>query len=122
MGHIAAERMTQSLCVVREYLCIVRPARDGNIGEAVVEQVFRPECGVHVNEDTVGCLALAGMAGHGIAVIKMRWTVRTNFDRASAVHLEPQVSVVADVCDRPQFTVRHFEMVYGRSELNVVAD
>ena len=58
-------------CVVRENLRVVRAARDGDVGHAAVEQVFRAEFGVHVDQDAVGGLALAGMAGDSVTVIEM---------------------------------------------------
>jgi len=43
------------------HLRVVFAARDGNIGHAVVEQVFRPQFAIRVDQHPVGGLPLAGM-------------------------------------------------------------
>ena len=44
-----------------EDLRVVCAARDGNVGHAVVEQVFGSQLGIDVNQHTVGGLPLAKM-------------------------------------------------------------
>ena len=44
------------------HLRVVCAARDGNVGHAVVEQVFRSQLGIRVDQHPVGGLPLAGMA------------------------------------------------------------
>jgi hypothetical protein len=48
MGHIAAEHLTKRRSIIGENLCILRPARDGDIGHATVERVFRTKFRVPV--------------------------------------------------------------------------
>jgi len=55
------QRRPQLLTVVGENLGIVCAARDGNIGHAVVDQVFGVQFGIDVDQHPVGGLALAGM-------------------------------------------------------------
>jgi len=55
-----------------EDLRIVRSARDGYVRHAVPEQVFRAQLRVYMHQHSLGSLPLAGMAGHGIAMIEMR--------------------------------------------------
>jgi hypothetical protein len=43
------------------HLGVVCAARNGNVGHAVVEQVFRPQFGIRVDQHPVGGLPLAGM-------------------------------------------------------------
>jgi hypothetical protein len=43
------------------HLRVVCAARDGNLGHAVVEQVFGSQLGIRVDQHTVGGLPLAGM-------------------------------------------------------------
>ncbi len=64
VGNTMPERRAQLLAVVGEELRIVGAARDGDIGHAVVEQVFRAQLGVHMNENAVGSQSLARVAGH----------------------------------------------------------
>jgi len=44
------------------HLRVVCAARDGNVGHTVVEEVFRPQLGIRVDQHPVGGLPLAGMA------------------------------------------------------------
>jgi len=44
------------------HLRVVCAVRDGNLGHAVVEQVFRPQLGIRVDQHPVGGLPVAGMA------------------------------------------------------------
>ena len=44
------------------HLRVVCVARDGNVGHAVVEEVFRPQLGICVDQHSVGGLPLAEMA------------------------------------------------------------
>jgi hypothetical protein len=46
------------------------------------EQILSTQFGVHVNQNTVGGLSLAGVAGYGIAMIEMRIFTRVEFDRS----------------------------------------
>ena len=62
--NIVPERRAQLLAVVGEQLCIVSAALDGGMDHAVVEQVFRDQLGVHMNENAVGSQSLARVAGH----------------------------------------------------------
>jgi hypothetical protein len=71
LGYVMAESCGQLLAVVGKELRIVRPARDRDVGHAAVEQVFRGQLGIDVNQDALGCLSLAGMARHRVAMIEM---------------------------------------------------
>ena len=42
--------------------------------------MLRAQLGVHSNEDTVGCLSLAAVAGHGITVNEIRTVVLIKLD------------------------------------------
>jgi hypothetical protein len=63
------QRDSQLLAVVGEDLRVVCAARDGNLGHAVVEQVFRPQLGIRVDQHPVGGLPLAGMARIRVAAL-----------------------------------------------------
>jgi len=48
MGHIVAEHFAKRRNIIGENLCILRTARNGNIGHAAVEQVFRAQFRVYM--------------------------------------------------------------------------
>lgn len=81
--HVASEFATKRRCVVSEDLRIVRPARDGDISHAPVEQIFRANFGVHVDQDAVSGLSLAGMARHSLAVVERQLPVRIELHGAA---------------------------------------
>lgn len=64
-----------------------------------------------MNQDAVGSLPLAGVAGHCIAVIEMQMLARVEFDRAATVRLQAQPSVFLDALDCPQLAVRNVQFV-----------
>src|SRR5208337_785908 len=76
LRYIVTERRRQLLAVVGEKLCIVCSARDRDIGHAAVEQILSTQLRIHVNQDAVGSLSLAGVAGHCIAMVEMQMLVR----------------------------------------------
>src|SRR5208282_3475920 len=90
MGHIATEFLPERLCIIRINLRVIASTRDRNVCHAAVEQVLRAQLGVHVNEDAVGSLSLAGVAGHGITMVEMRMFVGIEFDRAPTVQFQAQ--------------------------------
>src|SRR5208282_1543838 len=96
VGNIVAERRAQLLAVVGEELSIVSAARDGDIGHAVVEQVFRSQLGIDVDQHAVRRLPLAGMTRDRIAMIKMRMQTRIELQLAASVHLQTEPPVLAD--------------------------
>ena len=59
--YIMPQRRAELLAVVGEDLRIVCAARNGNVGHAIVEQVFGSQLGIGVDQHQVGGLPLAGM-------------------------------------------------------------
>ena len=121
MGHVAAEFLAQRRCIVRINPRVIASTRDSDIGHAAVEQILGTQFGVHVNEDTVGSLSLAGVAGHGITVVEMRMLDRVEFNGAATIHPQTQAPDSVDALDGPQFAVRNFHFVGRRGELDAVA-
>ena len=121
MRHVAAEFLSRASlhCSYKSARHSARARQD--IGHAAVEQILGTQFGVHVNQDTVGSLSLAGVAGHGIPMIEMRMLARIEFYRSATVDFQAQPPVFLDPLDGPQLAVRNFEFVGRRSELNAVA-
>src|SRR5580704_15289344 len=121
MGHVAAEFLAQRRCIIRINLGVMASARDSDIGHAAVEQILGTQFGVHVNQDTVGSLSLAGVAGHCISMVEMRMLGRVEFKGAATVHPEAQTPVFIDAFDGTQLAVRNSEVIGRRGKLNAVA-
>ena len=88
MGHVAAELLPERCCIVRINLRVIASTRDRDIGHAAVEQILSAQLGVHVNQDTVGSLSLAGITGHCITMVEMQMLARIEFDRAATVNFQ----------------------------------
>ncbi len=58
MRDIAPERRAELRAIVGKDPRVVRAARDRDVGHAVVEQIFRAQLGIGMNQHTVGSLAL----------------------------------------------------------------
>src|ERR1035438_1183354 len=86
--YIVPQRGSQLLAIVSEDLRVVCAARDGNVGHAIVEQVFRSQLGIGVDQHPVGGLPLARMTRHGVAMVKVRILHRIEFYLAPPVHLQ----------------------------------
>src|ERR1700730_1697930 len=71
MGYVAAEFLPQRRRVVRINLGVIASTRHRHVCHAAVEQSLSAHLGVHVNDNTVGSLSLAGVASHGITVVEM---------------------------------------------------
>src|ERR1035437_1591963 len=121
MGHVARESLAESRGIVCINLRVIASTRDSDIGHAAVEQILGAQLGVHVNQDAVGSLSLAGVAGHGIAMVEMRMFVRIEFDCAATVHFQAQPPVFVDALDGSQLAVRNFQFAGRRGELDAVA-
>jgi hypothetical protein len=103
---------------------VVRSTRDGNLGHAVVEQVFRAKVCIYMDEHPICALSLADVAGHGIAMVEMQMLLRIKADTASAlIHRQLNAPVIRDTVDGSKLTVRNLQVVRltGRCELEAVA-
>jgi hypothetical protein len=76
-------------------LSVVAGARDGNVGEAGVEQV-RVDAVIAVNEDPFGGQALRTVTGDGVAVVEMTMLVGFEFDPAIVVEADGQATIGVD--------------------------
>jgi hypothetical protein len=117
--NIMPERRAELLSAASEQLHIVGPARDGNIGHAVVEQVFRAKFRVQVDEHAVSGLSLAGMTCDRAAMIEVRMRRRIKLDHTvfwvASVHLQTHPPILADALHGPEFTVGQLQVGRGRA-------
>src|SRR5665213_2116625 len=118
--YIMPQRRAQLLAVVGEDLRVVCAARNGNVGHAVVEQVFGSQLSIGVNQHPVGSLPLAGVAGHGVAVVKMRMLNRVKLHLTASVHLHGHAPL-GDALHGAKLTVRQLHLRHGSGELHPVS-
>src|SRR5271157_6372153 len=84
---IVTKSLRQLLAVVCKNLRVPLSTRNRDIRHAAIEQVFRRQLRIHVNEYALGGLSLTGMAGDGIAVVEVRMALRLEIYAASAIEL-----------------------------------
>jgi hypothetical protein len=115
------ERLGQLLAVTGEDLRVVRPARDRDVSHPVVDEVFRAKICIDVDEHVVGGLPLAGVAGYGIAMVKVRMFSWVDAHTPATVHLQTHTAIVGDALDGSQLTIRNLQVSRRRGELDAVA-
>ena len=94
MGHVAAEFLPERLCVVRINLGVIASTRDRDVGHAAVEQILSAKLGVHMNEDTVGSLSLAGQSiAEARPVSRPRFARRVRGRRALTLVFAPRLII-----------------------------
>src|SRR5258708_13180080 len=69
-GNLATQRLAKIGSVIGVDLSVEACARDGNVGEAGVEQVWM-DAGIAVNEDAFCSESLGAMTGDSVAVVQM---------------------------------------------------
>src|SRR5260370_7760864 len=97
---MVSESRGQLLAVIGEELRVERSSRNGHVSHAVIEQVLGGQFCVYMDQHPIRSLSLAGMAGHGIAIVKMRMLVWIHFNRAPKTHLPLQSSHSVNGLDR----------------------
>src|SRR5580704_13590634 len=99
LGDLATQPLAKLGSVVGIDLSVEGCARDGNVGEAGVEQVW-VDAGIAVNEDAFGGKALGAVTGNGVAVVEMTMLVGAEFDLAVVVEADGQATVGVDRLNR----------------------
>src|SRR5580698_9444999 len=79
LGNLATQPLAKLGSVIGIDLSVEACARDGNVGEAGVEQVW-VGAGIPVNEHVFGGKALGAVTGDGVAVVEMTMLGGVEFD------------------------------------------
>ena len=87
LGNLATQPLAKLGSVIGIDLSVEACARDGNVGEAGVEQVW-VDAGVAVHEDAFCSEPLGAMTGNGVAVVEMTMLVGVEFDLAVVVEAD----------------------------------
>jgi hypothetical protein len=75
-----------------------------------------------MNQHALRSLALAGVAGYGVAVVKVRMVLRIEIDVALIVQPQPHLSIPSNVLDSSQVAIDDLEVMAGRGELDAISD
>ena len=118
---VGSELRTEFCHVVGEERGLMAGARDGDVGEAGVEQV-RVDTGIGVNEDAFGGKALGAVTGNGVAVVEMTMLVGVEFNLAVVVEAGGEATIGMDRLDRGHVAIRNSKGLVGCGELDAVAD
>src|ERR1035441_3295197 len=108
LGNLATQSLAKLGSVIGIDLRVEACARDGNVGEARVEQVW-VDAGIAVNEDAFGSKALGTVTGNGVAVIEMTMLVGVEFDLAVVVEADEQAAIGVDRLDRGHVAICNAE-------------
>jgi hypothetical protein len=87
LRNLATQPLAKLGSVIGIDLSVEACARDGNVGEAGVEQV-RVDTGIAVDQDAFGGQALGAVTGHGVAVIEMTMLAGVEFHLAVVVEAD----------------------------------
>ena len=99
LGNLATQPLAKLGSVIGIDLSVDACARDGNVGEARVEQVW-VDAGIAVNEDAFGGKALGAVTGNGVAVVEMTMLAGVEFDLAIVVEAGGQATIGVDRLNR----------------------
>src|SRR5208337_38041 len=120
LGNLATQSLAKLGGVIGIDLRVEACTRDGNVGEAGVEQVW-VDAGIAVNEDAFGGEALGAVTGNGVAVIKMTMLVGAEFDLAVVVEAGGQATIGVDRLDHGHVAIGNAERFVGGRKLDAVA-
>src|SRR5271155_5079116 len=108
LGNLATQPLAKVGSVIGVDFSVEACARDGNVGEAGVEQVW-VDAGVAVNEDAFGGKPLGAVTGNCVAVVEMTMLVGVEFDLAVVVEADGQATVRVDRLDRSHVAICNAE-------------
>src|SRR5580692_5459059 len=98
-GNLATQSLAKLGSVIGIDLSVEACARDGNVGEAGVEQVW-VDASIAVDEDAFSSESLGAVTGNGVAVVEMTMLVGVEFDQAIVVEVGGQATIGMDRLDR----------------------
>ena len=87
LGNLATQPLAEIDSVIGIDLSVEACARDRNVGEAGVEQVW-VDAGIAMNEDEFSSESLGAMTRDGVAMVEMTMLVGVEFDQAVVVEAD----------------------------------
>ena len=120
LGNLATQPLAKIGSVIGIDLSVEACARDGNVGEARIEQV-RVNAGVGANEDALGGKALRAVAGDSIAVVEMRMLAGVELNLAVIGQACGDAAIGTDRFDDRKVAIRNAECFVGCCELDTLA-
>src|SRR5208337_3947390 len=117
LRNLAIQPLAKLGSVIGIDLSVEACARDGNVGEAGVEQVW-VDTGIAMNEDAFRGEALGAVTGDGVAVVEMTMLVGIEFDQAVVVEADRYVTIDVDRLDGGHVAICNAERFVGGSKLD----
>lgn len=75
-----------------------------------------------MDQDALGCLSLAGVAGDSVTVVQVGVLSRVELDTSLAFYAQAHHSILRNTFHRCQFTIGDLQVLVRRGELNPVAN
>jgi hypothetical protein len=107
-------------CVIRIDVRIVPRARHGDVREPSINEGLSRAADVDVDQDAVGRVPLAAVAGDGVPVVEMVGLAGGERQMPSRIERQPEVSTWVDPLDRCELTIRDLSWPVRRGELDAV--
>jgi len=120
LGNLATQPLAKIGSVIGVDFSVAACARDGNVGEAGVEQVW-VDAGIAVNEDALGGEPLGAVTGDGVAVVEMAVVAGVELDLAVVVEARRNATLGLNCFDQGHVAIGNAERFVGRGELDPVA-
>src|SRR5712692_1827638 len=120
LGNLATQLLPKIGSVIGVDLSVEAGARDGDVAEAGVEQIW-VDTGVGMDEDALGGKALGAVTGDRVAVVEMTMFASVEFDLAVVVEACREPTIGMDHLDDGEVAIGNAKRFVGRCELDAVA-
>ena len=120
LGNFATQLLSKIGSVIGVDLSVVACARDRDVAEAGVEQIW-VDTGVGMDEDAFSGKALGAVTGDGVAVVEMTMLDGVELDLAAVIEAYRKPTVGMNRLDGREVAIGNAERFVGRSKLDAVA-
>ena len=121
LGNVAAEGWREAGGVISVDVGVCASAGNGDVGEAVIDELAVGAVGVDVDKDACGSEALRTVRGNGVAVVEVSVFCGVELDVAAGIEFDGKFLAV-DASDVAQFAIGDLVFFERSGELNAFVD